>query len=209
MEQNGISVKKEYAMETYLPMFDSIEAEAARIYREGDARSPLENAERLMRLDGLIMHCPEHHYIVPAALLLSAHSEAGSDAERVGRDLSLAKSRALSVPGGFCGNCGCCGAAVGAGIFLSIWLKVNPKSSENWSLVNRLTAACLNRVATVEGPRCCKRVTYLTLMEAVAFCARETDLRLEVPHAVACGWFPRNTECRKTACPFYPKKTAD
>ena len=196
-------------METYMPMFDSIEAEALRLYREGDARSPLANAERLMRLDGLMMHCPEHHYIVPAALLLAAHSEAGSDAARVGRDLALAKTRAMNVPGGSCGNSGCCGAAVGAGIFLSIWRKVNPKSNENWSLVNRLTAACLNRVATVEGPRCCKRVTYLTLMEAVEFCARETDVRLEPPGNIVCGWFPRNKECRKTACPFFPKKKAE
>lgn len=195
-------------METYQPMFDAIEAEAVRLYCEGDARSPLRNAERLMRLDGLIMHCPEHHYIVPAALLLAAHSTEGSDAACVGRDLAVAKSRAMSVPGGFCGNCGCCGAAVGAGIFLSVWRKVTPKSCENWSLVNRLTAACLNRIATVEGPRCCKRVTYLALTEAVEFCAREANIRLEAPGNVVCTWFRRNAECRKTACPYFPKRNA-
>jgi hypothetical protein len=187
-------------------MFDQLESEANRLYRESDVNSPLVNAEQLMRLDGLMMHCPEHHYIVPAALLLAAHSACGSDAQRVEHDLALAKTRAMSVPGGFCGNCGCCGAAVGAGIFLSVWFRVHPKSSENWSLVNRLTAACLNRVATVEGPRCCKRVTYLALMEAVAFCTQETDLQLEAPQEAVCSWFPGNKECRTTACPFFPGK---
>ncbi len=192
-------------MNTCMPMFDAIESEAILIYREKSAHSLQDNVERLMCLDGLLMHCPEHHYIVPVVLLLAAHSEAGSKIEDVVHDLAVAKTRAMSVPGGFCGNCGCCGAAVGAGIFLSVWLGVNPKSSDNWALVNRLSAACLNRVATVEGPRCCKRVTYLSLMEAADFCARETDIHFIPPSNIVCKWFAQNNECRGTACPFFSR----
>jgi len=189
-------------------MFEPIKQEAARLYRSGEAGSPLKTAERLMSLEGLAMHCPEHHFIVPAALLTAAHRQIGSDYERVERDLALAMARAKTIPGGACGNCGCCGAAIGAGIFLSAWLNVNPKSSENWSLVNRMSAACLNRVAEVEGPRCCKRVTYLALMEAVEFCKREIGLELEAPKDVVCTRFRQNRECRGKACPFFPGKKA-
>lgn len=185
------------------PKYDSLLDCALRIYEEG-AGSPAENATKLMSLEGLLMHCPEHHFIVPASLLLSAHRCMHSPIETVEKDLKTALTRAKTVPGGFCGNCGCCGAAVGTGMFLSIWQKTTPLSKNGWALCNRMTAQALERVASVEGPRCCKRVTWLALQSAVEFCRRELSLELAKPEKLRCGFFAGNKECRGKACPFFP-----
>lgn len=185
------------------PMYGGLLEAAKQLYAQG-AGEPAENAERLMSLEGLPMHCPEHHFIVPAALLLSAHRVLGSPAETVEKDLKTALARAKAVPGGFCGTCGCCGAAVGTGIFLNIWQKTTPLSNSGWSLGNRMTAEALQSVASVEGPRCCKRVTWLALEAAVEFCRRELSLDLGRCDRPRCGFCGRNRECRGRACPFFP-----
>lgn len=187
-------------------MFDLLFARACELYDEGDALLPEAYAERLMELSGLPMHCPEHHFIVPAALLLAAHRIKNSAPERVQKDLQTAMVRAKTVPGGFCGNCGCCGAAVGTGLFLSIWYGTNPKSEEHWALVQKITARSLMKIAEVEGPRCCKRVTFLALDAARSFCASELDLNFGAPPAVVCRYFAHNKECRRAACPYFPRR---
>lgn len=151
------------------------------------------------------MHCPEHHFVVPAALLLSAHRATGSQLVKAKSDLQVALTRARQVPGGLCGNCGCCGAAVGAGMFLAIWLSTNPKSTEHWALIQRMTAFALERIAAVEGPRCCKRVTFFALEAARTFCKAELALDLGGEPNVVCRYYSNNRECRHTACPYFPR----
>ena len=73
-------------------------------------------------------------------------------------DLKTAAKRAGEVPGGTCGNYGCCGAAVGGGVFACVWQNTTPMSKSGWSAANAMTARCLDAIASVEGPRCCKRV---------------------------------------------------
>jgi hypothetical protein len=193
-------------MESYIPMHDALLQKALEIYSAPEPNSPIAFADALMDTESLAMHCPEHHFIVPAALLLAAHRKDGHDIAVLEKDLKTALMRAKSVPGGFCGNCGCCGAAIGTGIFAAVWLGTNPKSTENWALVNRMTAAALSSVATVEGPRCCKRVTYLALTAASEFFAKELSLNFGDTPAITCHHFAHNTECRGKACPYFPAK---
>lgn len=185
-------------------MFDALFQTAMLLYNEAGVHPPEWYAIQLMDLQGLPMHCPEHHFIVPAALLLAAHRGAGMAREKVGQDLHTAMMRGKTVPGGFCGNCGCCGAAVGAGMFLSVWLATNPKSNENWALVQRMTACALERIAAVEGPRCCKRVTFFALEAARTFCKTELAMDLAGTPKIVCKYSSNNQECRHTACPFFP-----
>lgn len=168
-----------------------------------------ELAERLMRVEGVPMHGPIHHFIVPAALLTVAAVRRGTGPELFRKHLELAWIRAEKVQPGFCGLWGCCGAAVGCGIFASAALDAAPKREENWSAINAFTARCLEAVASVGGPRCCKRVVWLALAAAEREAAGLLGLELrgadgrpmDVP---VCTRSALNQECRKQGCPFYP-----
>ena len=94
-------------------------------------------------------------------------------------------------------------AAIGCGLYASVLLGANPKKEAGWATANRFTAACLARVASVEGPRCCKRVTYLALEEACALSGGLLGVPLPADRAV-CSRFALNRECRGEGCPFHP-----
>ncbi len=79
-------------------------------------------------------------------------------------------------------------------------------SKTGWAAGNEMTARCLSAIASVEGPRCCKRVTYLTLSAALPAAREFLGLDLgEIPEHT-CHHFSQSRECRGTACPFFPKK---
>lgn len=175
--------------------------------RQGQPLTALEVAERLMDLPGIGMHCQEHHFIIPAALLTALRCPQGeAGLERLTRELEQAADRAGKVPGGVCGTHGCCGAAVGGGIFASVLLASNPKREEHWDRVNLFTAKCLERVASVGGPRCCKRVTYLALSEAVERSGPLLGAALAPLPEIRCARFAQNQECRGARCPYFPVK---
>ena len=188
---------------------DQIEAACLAAYDAGQPRSVVELAELLMDLPDLPMHCPYHHFLVPTAMLTAACLSAGEGRDKLEGLLKQARERAGTVPGGYCGQFGACGAAIGAGIFASLWQKTTPLSKTGWAAANEMTARALSAIASVEGPRCCKRVTYLTL-HAACPAAREL-LGVDIgpgPEELKCHHFTRSRECRKTACPFFPAKAS-
>lgn len=186
-----------------MSQMEQIEARCLELMAQGNPLSAVETAEQLMALPGLPMHCPYHHFLLPAALLTAARLRTGGTVEQLEKDLKTAKERAGSVPGGFCGQYGCCGAAIGAGIFASVWQGTSPLSKHGWADGNRLTARCLEEIATVEGPRCCKRVTYLALRAAIPAIRELLGVDLGEFPQVRCVYHENNRECRKEACPFF------
>lgn len=184
-------------------MYEELATRCLREYSVGTP-TPLGMAEILMSLDSVPMHGPVHHAIVPAALLTAAARHRALEAARLKKHLYLALERAEKVLPGFCGFWGCCGAAVGCGIFASVWLDANPKRETFWDVVNAFTARCLDRVASVGGPRCCKRVAYLALGEAARQAPRMLGVDLGPEPAPVCSRPDRNAECRKRNCPFFP-----
>ena len=62
-----------------------------------------------MDLEGLPMHCPPHHFMVPAVLLTACALQEGKTREELEKLLTEADKRAKKVLGGFCGNYGNCG----------------------------------------------------------------------------------------------------
>ena len=130
----------------------------------------------------------------------------GETEEMLQKRLKTARERAGTVPGGCCGQFGCCGAAVGAGIFACVWQDSTPLSKTGWAAGNEMTARCLSAIASVEGPRCCKRVTYLTLSATLPAAREFLGLDLgDIPEHT-CHHFSQSRECRGTACPFFPKR---
>ena len=167
----------------------------------GRERDPLALFEQVVALRQVHMHGPEHHIIVPCVLLTAYRNNGGAiDLEKALRE---AVRRASQVPGGACGYWGVCGAAAGAGIYMSILLGSNPVHKEAWPLPQRLAADCLNAIAEVGGPRCCKRTCRLAISRAAAF--TEELLGVEMPLGkVSCRYFRTNRECLYRDCPYFP-----
>lgn len=163
----------------------------------------LDLLERLMDCAGVPMHDPIHHYIMPAVLLAVAARSKGLGVELLREKLAVAEERARKVLPGFCGWWGCCGSAMGCGIFASVWLDAGPRKEEHWSDINAFTAKCLASVASVGGPRCCKRTSYLALTAALREAPAMLGVDLGPEPKPVCTWSSFNQECRKDACPFH------
>ena len=167
------------------------------------SKNPVDIADEIMASSFVHMHGPEHHFIVGASLLCAFCNTYGEVA--LENALNAVISRGKKVPGGFCGMAGCCGAAVSAGIFLSVILKATPMSKEEWALSNRMTSRCLEAVSRLGGPRCCKRDSYTTILAAAEFLREELGKPLGVSDEILCSHFGDNAECLKVECPYFPR----
>lgn len=156
------------------------------------SRDPVHIIEKMMSMDFCHFHGPEHHVMVGAALL-TAYKNAGGDIE-LAKSLSEMYSRGKQVPGGACGFWGACGAGISAGIYMSIITGATPLAQEAWGLSNRMTARALERIGSVGGPRCCKRDSYLAILEAVEFTRKERGISVKVSNVPA----QRSKRRRKT-----------
>jgi hypothetical protein len=168
---------------------------------ETESGNPVAIANKMMKNPLVNMHGPEHHYLVVAALL-AAYKNSGGQTD-LAEALTAARQRAEKVPGGICGHWGCCGAAIGSGIFVSLITGASPMSVEEWRLANSMTSQSLSAIAANGGPRCCKRDTYLAIITAAAFVKEHLGTDMEVSELVLCPFYKANSSCRKRACPFY------
>lgn len=150
------------------------------------------------------IHGPEHHYLIPAILLTACHAAQNSGEEQLAADLAEAELRGRNVLKAFCGLYGACGAAVGVGIFASVFTKTTPYSQDTWGMVNMSTAKTLEQMALLGGPRCCKRSSFVALSWGVAFIREHFNIALASPEAIRCEFSDRNLECKRADCPFYP-----
>ena len=166
------------------------------------SKNPVEIANVLMNFPDFKMHCPEHHFLVPA-VLLSAYCNTKRKRTRLKRLLIAAKKRSEKVPGAFCGTHGSCGAAVGTGIFISLITGATPMKTIEWNLSNSMTGRSLLRMASYGGPRCCKRVTFLAIHETGRFLYERLGISLPVPEKISCSFSHTNEQCLKDNCPFY------
>lgn len=185
---------------------DVIEKACLSAFEAGERQTALALCERIMDDPSLPMHSPYHHFLIPAVLATTACMIQNESEERLVALLKTVRERAGTVPGGYCGQFGCCGAAIGAGIFACAWQKTTPLSKSGWAAGNEITARCLSAIASVEGPRCCKRVTYLTLSAAISALKERLELDLgDIPEHT-CHHYTQSRECRSAACPFFPRK---
>jgi hypothetical protein len=117
---------------------------------QSESVQPVELAIELMKSPLIAMHGPEHHFLVPAAVLAAYYNQQGS-AEEKQKKIRVARSRAENVLGGFCGFYGACGAGVGTGIFISIITDSTPLSKQSWGLANQMTAESLRCIGALGG----------------------------------------------------------
>jgi hypothetical protein len=159
-------------------------------------------AVELMKSPKIKMHGPEHHFLVPAVLLAAYCNLTGNQQDKADK-IKTARNRADYVKGGFCGLHGACGAAVGTGIFVSLLTGATPLSGREWKLSNLITSQCLKEIAEHGGPRCCKRDTFLAIINAIDFIKEYFDTDMAINRGIKCQFSTFNRECRKEQCPFF------
>lgn len=169
------------------------------------SKDPIAVLNRLMALPFCHMHGPEHHVLVGMALLTAYHNAGG--AIDLPAALSEMKSRGESVPGGACGFWGACGAGISTGMFVSIVTGSTPLTQQSFGLSHKMTAQSLRAIGEVGGPRCCKRDSYLSILQAISFAEKQLGVKMKRTR-VLCDYSSQNTQCIKERCPFH-RKTDD
>ena len=164
------------------------------------SKNPIEIIDKMMAMPFCHMHGPEHHVMVGAALLTAYHNAGGT--VELEKALTEMYRRGKEVPGGTCGFWGACGAGISAGMYLSIITKSTPLAGEEWGLSNQMTARALQRIGEAGGPRCCKRDSYLSIIEAVGFTEEKLGIHMEI-NEFFCRRSDRNNQCIQRRCPFY------
>lgn len=164
-------------------------------------RDPLLLLEQILALPKVHLHGPEHHCIVPC-VLLTAYRNCGGELE-LEPALREALRRSRQVPGGTCGYWGVCGAAAGAGIYMSILLGSNPLHRDAWPFPQTLAADCLRKLAEIGGPRCCKRTSRLCIQLAAERTAEWLGVEMPLSE-IRCRYVGKNRECIGRDCPFFP-----
>jgi hypothetical protein len=155
--------------------------------------------EQVVSHPAVPMHGPEHHVIVPVAIVAAVRNSGYPVPEEA---VGQALERASKVPGGWCGFYGDCGAAVGAGVAVSVITGATPLTGKPRTLAMAATAQALSRMLD-EQPRCCKRASRIAIESTVEFLNRQLGLKLPQGNQVRCTYFMRNKECARQKCPYY------
>ena len=167
---------------------------------QNQSKDPIAVLEQMMALPSCHMHGPEHHIMVGAALLTAYHN-AGGEID-LAAALGEMVSRGKKVPGGACGFWGACGAGISSGMFLSIITAANPLAGKEWGLSNRMTAASLEQIGKLGGPRCCKRNSYTAIKTAIDYVREHLGVAMDDP-AVSCSRSEQNNQCIGKNCPYH------
>ena len=160
---------------------------------------PLEILESVMSHPSVSMHGPEHHAMVPAAIVAAVRNAGHTVPDGA---IEEALSRGAKVPGGWCGFYGACGGALGVGIAVSVLNRATPLTGKERSLANEATAFALSKM--LDGhPRCCKRESRNGVEAAVEFLRERMGVALTVGQPLPCHYSERNRECPKAGCYYY------
>lgn len=169
-----------------------------------DLSDPFEIADEIMKHPNFKVYGPEHHVLVPAAILTSLKNLKikKPDGTLVSyEDVLTAVQRAKKLPGGWCGFYGNCGAGVGSGIALSVFTNATPAKDESRTLAIRTTSRSLSKIAD-DLEHCCKRSVRLSINEALEVLNENFDLNLDF-HPKKCIFWDINDKCEKELCPIF------
>ncbi len=168
------------------------------VLSSSQATDPAVILEQVMAHPAVPMHGPEHHAIVPGAIIAAVRN-AGYPVPAGAIEKAL--ERASKVPGGWCGFYGDCGAAVGVGIAVSVLTGATPLTGVKRSLALGATSFALARLVD-DQPRCCKRATRYAISAAVDYLRDRLGINLPKAEEVRCVYTPRNQQCARDRCPF-------
>ena len=70
---------------------------------------------------------------------------------------------------------------------------------------NQMTSRALAKIGEHGGPRCCKRDSYLAILEAVTFTKEQLGIDMDT-HKIVCSRSHLNNQCIQGNCPFHPRQ---
>jgi 7,8-dihydro-6-hydroxymethylpterin dimethyltransferase len=170
-----------------------------QILNSSKTTDPAAILEQVMSHPAVPMHGPEHHVIVPAAIVAAVRNSKHPLPENA---IETVLERASNVPGGWCGLYGDCGAAVGAGIAVSVLTEATPLTGKQRTLAMASTSQALSRMLD-EQPRCCKRASRIAIQSAVDFLRDHLGINLPQAEKVRCSYPLRNLQCAREKCSNY------
>jgi len=85
---------------------------------------------------------------------------------------------------------------------MSLITGATPLSKNEWQLSNMLTANTLHSIATSGGPRCCKRDTFIALLESIKFLKDTYQISIDYSSNFLCKFSRLNQQCLKHDCTF-------
>jgi len=154
---------------------------------------------------GFPVHGPEHHFMIPGAILAAYRNAGGTIADEA---IINGIDRGRAIPGGTCAFWGCCGAVAGAGIALSIILGANPLVADKRRLVQEAVSKIAAAVGATEAARCCRRETLTVLTQVAGISRILLSIALSAGNPGDCPQVHKNRECITDACPFLKTGTA-
>ncbi|OJX47115.1 MAG: hypothetical protein BGO78_16685 [Chloroflexi bacterium 44-23] len=170
-----------------------------RVCEGSHQTDPVSIVNLIMKHPMSIMHSPQHHILVSAAVLAALRNNRMRPLAP-GR-LASAIERTKGIPMGACGTRGECGAAICVGTLVSILTSANYQKDRERSLALQASAEALLTIAQAGGPRCCKQSVYLSLETASIFLKRELGIDLSVEPR--CEFDQVNEECKKERCKYF------
>jgi len=167
---------------------------------------PKDIADRAMSHPSFKFHGPEHHGLVPAAILIAMKNRGITkpDGSSITNETILEGiRRGMRIPGGFCGYAGTCGACVGAGVATALFLDSTPTKGPERTVAHSATTKAL--YMSQDGlRRCCKRATYFGLTAAMDLLRTDYNIDLgESPEYRSCKYSTRNRDCEEQSCPYF------
>jgi len=163
---------------------------------------PVRIFDRIAQNDCVRIHGPEHH-VLDGASLLTAFYCAGGPLPDLKAALYQLLREGLRMPGAVCGKWGVCGAVMSIGAALAIIDGTGPLTADgSWESHMRYTAAALNALADIGGPRCCKRDGFIALRTAAGYIAQRYHVQLETK-SIVCRYSSLNPQCISGRCPFH------
>ncbi len=174
------------------------------------SKDPKDVVEKAMTHPSFKFHGPEHHGLVPAALLIAMKNQGVTrpDGSPVTFEVVLEGiRRGMKIPGGFCGYAGTCGACVGAGVATALFVGSTPTKGPERTISHKATTDAL--YLSQDGlRRCCKRSTYFGLTAAMDLLRNDYGIDLgDSPKHGSCKFSTKSRDCEMESCPYYKGST--
>lgn len=141
---------------------------------------------------------PEHHALVPGIILATYKNQGGAVTNDM---IKTGLTRGGNVAGGYCAFMGVCGAAVGAGVALSLILDANPLKPELRQIVQTVTQQVLAEIGGLKAARCCQRDSWIALKKVAKLSTSILPIPLKAEYALICHQQSLNKECIGADCP--------
>ena len=172
-----------------------------RYCMESTTTNAIELSTELMLLPEIKFHSPEHHYLIGATLVTVYCNS--TNPNQKSSFLPKIYQRTKSILPGSCGIYGVCGDVLASGAAISLILEASPLSTTKLQTLNQASLVCQEAMAQYEGPRCCKRSTYLTLLTVTNWMRQQINTPLENPVEVVCRFSDDNETCALEKCQFF------